>query len=790
MVELAVFLFSVAVLGSQVAWTRIFSFTIWYHFAFLVISVAMLGFTAGGLWNVRSGSLERRPADVLGRAALGFALATVLGLAAVVNLPFEGGILESGWNLAWFAVLMLLVAAPFAFAGLFVCFAISSRPDRVSRIYFANMTGSGAGCALSVYLLDRMMPTAALIALAVLAAISALPLVAGSRSPRWATRITLACVVVLGATWWLASIPMTEPFFLESTKSFPRLEKRHILSRNSNSLGVVDLFRHEIFRIGMWGLSLDAYERDYPGRGVPPAIGYCIDSWALTYAYGGPTEITEEPIFDYVPASLVYTVSDPEDVLIVGAGGGEDVVNALRNGVESITAVEINPYIVDLGRRQLADFNQGIFHRPGVTLVEAEGRSFLMQSRDRLWDVIQISGVDTLAASQAGAFTLTENYLYTVEAFDAYLQHLEPGGILTMTRWIYDPPRQTLRVIVLADAALRRAGAADPSRHMILISDERFHFSVFLISREPFSEEVVRRVAEVAADRDWVPLYLPGADIGLERSNPYQELARAQDKQAFIDTYPYDISLTTDDDPFFMEHSRWSRAWEYRDYIFQRSNGHLLLLVTTILVGLFGAVFLLVPARALGAVGRSHARRWKVLAFFSCLGLAYVLIEIVLVQKLTLFLGNPSYALAVVLCALLVFSGLGAMISGRLPGRPTRVLVLCCLTIAAVIVSYRFGMDLILDRTLHLPLTGRIALVLGLLSFPALVMGMPFPTAVRALGERDQDAVVAGWVANGYFSVLASCLAMVLSISFGFGVVILIGAAAYVLAALIRPLEP
>ena len=789
----AVFLFSVAILGAQIVWTRIFSFSVWYHFAFLVISIAMLGFTSGGLLlTLKPKLLERDPDRLLAATSIAFSLASMLSLVLVINLPFDGGILESVWNFALFVALIGLVCFQFFWAGLYIAFAIASEPKDVAKIYFANMCGSGVGCAASGFFLDNMLPPAAFLSFALLALLSGLLLLWRREDSRRLVGVALGALVLLALCYGSALQPLAEPFFLKSTKDFPALDKEQIIARTGNSLATLDFFRPRRLN-GLWGISGAEYERDHPGRDLPRRMGYCIDSWALTFSYNDPAgDIVEHPVWDYLPAGLAYQTIHPEEVLIIGAGGGIDVIAALRGGGKDITAVDINPAIIDAGVNRFKDWNQGIFHRPGVHPVVAEGRSYLTAAADRKWDLIQLSGVDTLAASQAGAFTLSENFLYTQEAFESYLEHLQPGGVATLTRWMYNPPRQTLRVIMVAAAALEAMGVEETEDHIILVADSIHNFSVILLSMTPFSQEQIDAVIEHSAAHGFSPLAVPGQRIKLPRRNPFEDLVRmsALEKAAFEKDYLFDISVTTDDKPFFMEHSRWSNAWSHPDYIFNKSNGHLLLLATTVIVALFALLFITLPARLAGVgKGGPVAGRARTLVYFSCLGLGYVLVEIVLVQKLTLYLGNPSYALAVVLSAMLLFSGVGAMVAGKLRGDPARRVLMACAAVATVIVVYLVVLDLLIGATLQLPIATRVALTLLVLAPPAMLMGIPFPTAIEALGAKRQDLVVGGWVVNGYFSVLASCLAMVLSISTGFKLVLLMGAVIYAAAAVARPLR-
>ncbi|HKP60292.1 MAG TPA: hypothetical protein VJV78_26385 [Polyangiales bacterium] len=772
------FLVSAAMLGIQIGWTRIFSFMIWYHFAFLVISTAMLGFTVGGLAvNLRPALLERPRAELLFPSALGFSVSSALSLLIVCNLPFDGGVLDSLPNFALFLVLMLTVSSGFAAAGLFTSVMIARRPAGVARIYAANMLGSGLGCAAAVPLLEHALPVSCVLIFGALAWAASLLLIPLTAQRKRSGLLALASFVLIAASFAASLDPLAPPFYMRSTKAFPNWSKDRIIARLSNSLATVDVFKAEE-QTGLWGLSDRRYAQDTQGREFPERIGFLIDGWALTFGYHAARgDIVDQPVFDYLPATFAYHVTEPKSALVIGAGGGIDVICALRHGVKSITAVEINGITMEVSRA-MSSFNGGIFERPGVEPVVAEGRAFVAAAGERRWDLIQLSGVDTLAASQAGAFTLAESYLYTREAFESYLTRLEPGGVLTLTRWMSDPPRQTLRVITIADAALRAMGVTDTAAHIMLITDVRQGFSVFVISPTPFNEDQSRRALAASRARGFIPLALPHLQLG--EPNLYERLIATPDKSSFVRDYPFDISVTTDDKPFFFEHTKWKNAWKYPDRIFDRWSGHLILIVTALVVALLGVIFILVPARfGLSREQRDRGHR-RSLAFFACLGLGYVLVEMVLVQKLTLYLGNPAYALAVVLSGMLVFSGVGSVLSAKLRGP-----MLPAAAVALSLIAYRFGLDAGLHATLALPIAPRIALALVLLGLPAMLMGMPFPAAVAHLGEGRRGRVIRGWVVNGYCSVLGSCLAVILSISFGFHAVLLTGAGIYALAALL-----
>ncbi|MCC7538011.1 MAG: hypothetical protein IT379_17430 [Deltaproteobacteria bacterium] len=848
----ALALLSAAVLGLQVAFTRVLSLVVWYHFAFLVVAGALLGFTSGGaIVSAFPTALGTHPPRRLAQGALGFAGSTALAMLVLPRLPLGDSVTGTPGQIALFALLLALVVVPFVFAGFVVAGTFVAGRDRIPALYLASLVGSGLGAGLATVALDHLGggPAGVLFAavLGVLAA-ATFSIDAGRLAERILSALVLLATLALLV---VATEPLRDPFYLPNAKVYPRVPRSDVIERRWSALSCVDLFRNPLHH-GLWGVA-----PVYTGP-LPDSIGVVIDAWAITSILRGepisPAELSRavanpgpgplspngervgvrgehstnpararavdswpyrltHPVFGWLPGSYPHLFRAAtrtrarrgDRALVIGAGGGIDVRTALVFGASHVEAVEINPLIVDAVRGRFAAYSGNLYAHPRVRVVVSEGRHHLERSPDR-FDFIHLSGVDTYAATQAGAFALSENHLYTVEAFSAYLDHLRPGGMVALTRWLYEPPRQTLRLATVAERALRNRGITRPWEHILVLGihiDSPIHYSVVMVRLTPFTPGEIAIARNLARERTWYLAYAPGdertahevaADQPFTRRpraghpNAFARYFAARDADAFIRDYPYRIEPTTDDQPFFFEHHRLSGLIRSGDAILRDGSGQLVLAITLL--------FALAGTALLVGVPYLRARRRLVgpplsldrLATFALLGLGYVLVEIVLVQRFVLFLGDPGAALSVVLSALLVSSGLGSLVARRLArsGTSDRAVVLVLLLVALVLGVSALGLAPLLRAAL--PLSGplRIALAVASISAIGFLLGIPFPTLLARLGSGDDGAraVASGWVANGAASVVGSVLATFVAINAGFDAVLLSGGVAYLAAAL------
>jgi Spermine/spermidine synthase domain len=503
-------------------------------------------------------------------------------------------------------------------------------------------------------------------------------------------------------------------------------------------------------------------------------------------------------------AQAVYRLKANARVLVIGPGGGLDVASARYFGHRQVTGVEINPIIVHLVRERFQAFTGDLYGQDGVHIVHDDGRSFVRRSQEH-YDIIQLSMVDTWAATGAGWLALTENTLYMVEAFEDYLRHLSESGIVSVQRWFFpNTPWETLRVVSVGAEALRRQGSQEPGRHFLvwrmripLMAEfgslfvgqtvpEEISQGTVLIKRTPFDEAEIERIESLCRQApQCVMVYTPSRQI----ANPFTTLLHAQDPASFYNAYPFWVDPTTDDRPFFFYMLKPSQALTTSSRDFFRilspdvTNMGLFLLINSVLIT--GGLVLVAIVLPLVMLGRRQSRRgWGTpIGYFFCLGLDFMFVEISMLQRLTLLLSYPVYSLAVTLAALLVFSGCGSLLAGLplLGARKWRP-AWAFQELAGLGALYAWLLPALSDWALPLSLPARIDLAVLLLLPVGLLLGLPFPLGIKRLGQGQAGLMPWAWASNGGASVLGSSLAMLIALHRGFTAVLLVGAGCYLLA--------
>jgi hypothetical protein len=490
------------------------------------------------------------------------------------------------------------------------------------------------------------------------------------------------------------------------------------------------------------------------------------------------------------------------DYAIIGPGGGVDVLRAVANGSPNVTGIEINPIIANNIMRDLfADYTFHLYQVPEVHMHVSDGRSFIRNSQDK-YDVVQMTLVDTWASTAAGAFALSENNLYTVDAFREYFEHLKPDGMIAITRWEFAKPREALRVVSQAMEALHELGVADTSQNFIVVSDGALDTDgkpvLVLAKKTPFAMEEQKAVLNHiegtdgnGANLNLHVLYMPATGDRPGMAHPaFAELIRGQDARAFSATYPYNVTPVTDNAPFFFFTLKPEQVFRGSDAggIDWKVNLGIAILGIVLIVSIAAVMLFLVLPLALSPETRS-GRSMRVL-YFIAIGLGYIMVEIAFIQRFVLFLGYPTYALTVVVFLMLLSSGAGSLVSRKWFSDPTRVLMALAFIVIALLL-YVFALPHILEAMIGLPFTTKLAMS-GLLLIPlGFAMGMPFPSGLRALSSGAPDAqhgaIEWAWAMNAASSVLGSVLAIVIAIQFGLNVTLACGAVAYVVGMLLLP---
>jgi len=760
-----VFSTALATLLAELALTRIFSVILFYHFAFMAISVALLGLGAGGLGSYfLAGWLER--GGVWPR------LAPIAALNSLVTAAVLAVILQQKVGLGFSTLKALVVVyfsamLPFFLSGVVLAVALARTASRAGIVYFADLAGASLGCLLLIPLLEWLGGPNTILAAAALWALSALFWsAAGSAGAnarrRWVRWLPVPLLLV-------AAIAVNTRYGVLDVRYAKGLELEKEVFTRWNSFSRVGIVRIEN---GEYWIRIDADAATQVADAPPEQR----DKWL-------------EQIRDF-SAGLVYRLRPPGRVLIIGPGGGVDVARALAAGSRDVTGVEINPIIVgDIMRGVMRPNSFALYDRPDVHIHVEDGRSFIRRSREQ-YDVIQATLVDTWASTAAGAFALTENNLYTVEAFQEYLRHLTPGGIVSITRWEFETPREALRLVALGLEALQREGATTPARHFIVVADNALSSigttATVLLKRTPFTDDETREAQRAVATGGKTMRLL--AAPGLRLPNAFAELLNAPDPGAFYAGYRFDVRPVNDNRPFFfftMKTAELLRLGQWRrekSMDLKVNLGFALLLGVLLLSSLAVAAFLVLPAYLIRRLPRTAGVRRRLL-FFVSIGLAFILVEIAFIQKLVLFLGHPTYALAVAVLALLLASALGSRYSQRWPeellaGRARRALGALALLLALV----GLGVVPLVTRLVWLPLALRMLLAAAVLAAPGFLMGTAFPSGLRLLRLSEPAALEWAWAMNAAASVLGSAMAIFLSIHLGIWQTMLSGALCYLAA--------
>jgi hypothetical protein len=477
--------------------------------------------------------------------------------------------------------------------------------------------------------------------------------------------------------------------------------------------------------------------------------------------------------------------------LVIGAGGGYDVARSLAAGSRDITAVEINPIIANrIMRDRFAAESHRLYFRPEVRLFVEDGRSFVRRSTER-YQVLQATLVDTWASTAAGAFALSENNLYTTDAFYDYLSHLTDDGVLAFTRWGFDPPRESLRLITLAMDALARLGEKAPALHVIVVRDDASKLQgwgaqdTVLISRKPFTAVDVARTQEWLVNAKMEAVYSPGEGATSSSGAPFAELLGSYDPTVFWRGYRYDVSAVSDDRPFFFYTVQPRDLWNFvmnantesADY---KVNRAVPLLFALVAVSMGATLLILVlPRLLLGSRLPAAPGVFVFLLYFLCLGAGYILIQIALIQKFVLLLGHPTYALTVIVFSMLVASGLGSFFSKRVVAGDDSRLTAVLAGVALLVALLAFGAPPLVAAAAAWPLPAKMMVTAFAIAPAAFLMGMPFPSGLRRLEAWHSPSVRWAWSLNAAASVLGSAGAIVLAIYTGLRFTLLTGGALY-----------
>ena len=788
---IGVFLICASGLMLQIVETRVLSVISWYHLAFFAISMAMLGMTAGSLlvyFKPRlfpAESPNRVLAWLSAALALSVAVSTLVLITSVVPSGMANTVVMTA--VTWLKLILVLLP-PYVFLGMAVSLALTRSPWPVGLVYGTDLIGAASGCLLVLLLLAWADGISALFGVGALAAAGAVCFQCAARSAGdapgplpglsglGARRLPAMLAALLGAIAIGNAAIQPHGLVLLMVKNGLELEPEAILRWNTFSR--IQVGHSETIPPALWGPSPVAKMADIPQRHLE------IDGGAGTamYQFGG--DLAKADFLRNDLTTLAYTIRDKGRSAVIGVGGGRDVLSAYMFGFRDVTGVELNPIFIELLTGTLRDY-AGIANLPGVRLIVDEARSWFARTPDR-FDLIQMSLIDTWAATGAGAYSLSENGLYTAQGWRHFLHALTPTGVYTISRW-FNPKdtTETGRLFSLAAAALRHEGVADPEKHLFMAATDKL--ATLIVAKQALTADEIGRLRDRVKAQHFTVLFSPDSETDIPI---LRQIVHAKDAAALAvlsAEHHLDFSVTTDSRPFFfnqlnaLDFKSIQRALDAGEGIMA---GNLLASMTILLImaisGLLALFSMIVPA--LPSIRRtSPALAGLGTCYFFLTGLGFMFVEIGVIQRVSIFLGHPVHGLAIGLFSIILSTGIGAMLSERLPLTSFRRIAVWSLLTGCFVAALPSWFPVLVETFEGTSLPQRALVSLLAIVPSGLLMGFGFPTGMRLINRIDRGPTPWFWAINGAAGVLATSIAVATSITFSIDVSLWIGAVCYAL---------
>ena len=761
-----IFLASLSGLVLEIALTRIFSAAIWYHFAFVAVSVALIGLGASGL------VVHYRLKKIKENWAGNLTIASSIGIVFVLPLSlFVMHVLAS--DITYLPLFMLLFSIPFFFIGIIISAAFSAFAHVAGRLYSSDLIGASLGALSVVVLLGILGGEGTLLLVGVISAVCAIIFSVASKNKK---QILISLAVIAFASALLMVNETSQTFSIptdsRAQKDLPIFLREnpgtHIVKTQWNSFSRIDVVEGPTSNCDPNTLDPIFGQPQCAGEGLIAKI--FIDGGAGTniISWDGSSSSRQElsSWLQYLP----FTMMDDPKTLIIGSGGGRDVIAAVTSGITDVTSVELNPIIFDTVR-SYGNKAGDVYTHSYVDANVDEGRSFVSRSVDK-YDIIYIPFVDTWASVSSGGLGVSENFLYTVEGFQEYYDHLTDRGKIVTVRWLIDTPRFVSTFVTLLEN--NEIPQKDAYKHIIIVGSESIEqdpsVTMSIFSKKPFTNSEIEFFASEFLKNGYKPILIPG-QVMIE---PYSKLLNNEiTLEEFYALFPTKAHPVTDDSPYFLS--------------FEKPFPQILEQLLYVSAGI-AAVFLVVPylwlrkSKDRNVKNNSALATKSIVIYFAALGFGFILIELALLQKLILFLGNPTMTFALLLFTILLSSGIGSLVSARLIRLNTKNLIFVISGIAILGLIYASMLTPLIYSVISEPFVIKAAISIGILFPIGFLMGMPMPTGMRLLKSHIPTFVPWMWAINGGFSVLGAVLTVILSIVYGGSYAILIGISVYLVA--------
>ncbi|MGO9139303.1 MAG: hypothetical protein ACLP9S_05000 [Syntrophales bacterium] len=783
-IQVSVFFISAAIISYQILLFKMFSIQYWYHFAYLIISIALLGFGASGtfIFLFRRTLKDHFP-HVL------FVCSLLFVLSIWINIYLNRMIAFNPLMIVWdkseiFRLLYLSLSLfiPFFLGALCIGASFVAASNYIHRIYFANLAGSGLGSLIVLLTFLHVGPYEIMFAITLITILAAL---GGST-----TRVRQGIVLVAGIAatliyiFMFRSLPLPMSNFKELSQAENLTSARKELEI-FGPLGLVTVLDSPAYHY-LPDLSLNC---PYP---LPRQKGLFLDGNTVGAINEFSGNLNDIRFMDYRTNSVAYRILNRPHVLIIGGGSGAEILNAMYHGAMSVSVVELNGDVIHLLQGPYKSFSGNIYGSPDTHAFIEEGRGYLQRTAER-FDLIEISLMESMGAASAGVYSLNENYLFTTEAIRLCLERLRPEGVLSISTWIKNPPRDNIKLLAMAIEAVERGAKNAPAQAIVMIRS--WQTATLLVKNGNFHEKETEAIKEFCKAHLFDISYYPGVKeretniFNKFEGDPFYSAALSllsNDRNQFYDTYPYYVRPATDDRPFFSHFFKIELLKEYigssnRALISFLDWGYILVWITVCVVSFLGIIFIIAPMPFIIPSSRGLA---SIIIYFGSLGLAYMFLEISILQQFIRYLYDPIFSASVVIGSFLVYSGIGSLIGGNVSTVKSRHIFWSVLAIGLVGIIFITS-----DRWLHnvlagLPLWLRMISCSLLIAPLAIPMGIPFPSGLSALSTERGGFVSWAWSINGFFSVIGSSVTVLIAISWGFKSIILIALVLYIVAAL------
>ncbi|MFY9597110.1 MAG: hypothetical protein WAP53_01765 [Dysgonamonadaceae bacterium] len=772
-INVAIGLISAAIIAFQLILMQILSYVQWYHFAYMIISIALLGFGAAGTFlTIFQQKLEKNyytlfPFLLIVTAIL---IPVVVGIANSEAVRFDSLLIfQDSRHIGKLILTYFIFFLPFLTGALAIGMSFSKFADQIGKIYFSNLIGSGIGGIIAIFFMQWIIPEQQSFAVAILAFVGGIVSLPKNKKKLIRIIVPLSTLILIILFFYPPRLTPSEYKDISKTMLLPDAKVEY---RKSTPHGFVEIVSSPVLRYAP-GVSL-AYRDSFPVRKVVFNNG----NW-MGCLLPQPLEANETNILDYTPQALPYHIDNIKNALIINAGTGENVLLALSHQVARITTNETNPEIFNILRQSFEGFYQ-------VQPYQTMPRTLLTPDTNK-YDLIELPIVGSFFGN-SGLNAVEPRYELTIEALREMWSKLSEKGMISLSCWMDYPVRNAYRLLATISLLLDENDIAHPPHHVVAIRS--WCAITFLVKKSPFKRDEINKVRLFCENRMFDPLVLPEKqEIERDKYNILQDTTffthidqlLSHEKETLIRQYPYRIHPTTDDRPFFFQFVRFKQIPQLISSIREKNFpfldiGYVLIILTFVQIVLIAAIFILLPLSF--RPWKSRNKKW-VLMYFSGLGLAYMFLEMVFIQHFTFYFGEPTYAASATLGILLFTSGLGSYYSGKSQNNKKMRLAIP-LVIAAILVLYAFVLSPILTATIGIALPLKITIAVVLLGTLGFFLGMPFPIGIDYLSGKNTDDIPWAWALNGYFSVISTVLATIISVELGY--LLLLSMAAFIYA--------